>query len=303
VLLAGSVLLLGSGAWSLVRLTSRWWRLLTVPALVVVFAVSLSVVGPAVAATNVPPTRLGATPADVGLAATDVEVVTADGVVRSAWWIPGDEATAVVLLHGAGSTRSSVLDQAAVLVGEGHGVLALDARGHGTSGGRAMDFGWYGDLDVMAAVDHLVARPEVDQDRIAVVGMSMGGEEAVGAAAADPRIAAVVAEGATSRTAQDKSWLSERYGWRGAAQEGIEWLTYELTDLLTAADQPITLRDAVAAAAPTPVLLIAGGATTDEEHAARHIRSGSPGTVELWVAPGSAHTAALDDHPDEWRTG
>jgi hypothetical protein len=96
--------------------------------------------------------------------------------------------------------------------------------------------------------------------------------------------------------------LSERYGWRGAAQEGIEWLTYELTDLLTEADQPITLRNAVAAAAPTPVLLIAGGVTTDEEHAARHIRSGSPETVELWVAPGSAHTAALDDHPDEWRT-
>lgn len=265
------------------------------------------VLSPAAAATNVPPTDLTRVPADVGLSAVEVELVTADDVVLSAWWIPGTgrvgavEGAAVLLLHGAGSTRSSVLDQAAVLVGEGYGVLALDARGHGTSGGRAMDFGWYGDRDVMAAVDLLVARPDVDADRIAVVGMSMGGEEAVGAAAADPRIAAVVAEGATSRTARDKAWLSARYGWRGAAQEGIEWLTYELTDLLTAADPPITLRDAVAVAAPTPVLLIAGGATTDEEHAARHIRSGSPGTVEVWVAPGSGHTAALDDHPEAWR--
>lgn len=307
VLLVGGAVLVAAGGWILVRRTPRWWRVAVVPGLAAVLAVTLSVVGPPVAATNVPRTDLGATPADLGLSATEVQVVTADGVVLSAWLMPGAdgapaaEGAAVVLLHGAGSTRSSVLDQAAVLVGEGYGVLALDARGHGSSGGRAMDFGWYGDLDVAAAVDDLVDRPGVDAARIAVVGMSMGGEEAVGAAAADRRIAAVVAEGATSRTARDKSWLSERYGWRGRAQEGIEWLTYELADLLSDADQPTPLREAVAAAAPRPVLLIAGGGTTDEEHAGRHIQSGSPATVEVWVAPGSAHTAALDDHPEEWR--
>ena len=63
----------------------------------------------------------------------------------------------------------------------GYGVLLLDARGHGDSGGRAMDLGWFGDLDVTAAVDHLAARDDVDPDRIGAVGMSMGGEEAGGA--------------------------------------------------------------------------------------------------------------------------
>ena len=71
----------------------------------------------------------------------------------------------------------------------------------------------------------------------------MGGEQAIGAAAADPRIRAVVAEGATNRVAGDKAWLSEQFGWRGAVQERIDWLTYGIADVLTAADQPITLRE------------------------------------------------------------
>jgi pimeloyl-ACP methyl ester carboxylesterase len=203
-------------------------------------------------------------------------------------------------MHGAGSTRSGVLDEADVLVSHGFGVLMFDARGHGRSGGRAMDFGWYGDQDTSAAVSFLEAQPDVDDGRIGAVGMSMGGEQAIGAAAADPRIRAVVAEGATNRVAGDKAWQSEAFGWRGAVQERIDWLTYRIADVLTAADPPITLRKAVATAAPRPVLLIAGGAVENEPLAGRYIQGGSPGTVELWIAPDTEHTAALATHPAEW---
>ena len=68
-------------------------------------------------------------------------------------------------------------------------------------------------------------------DRIAVLGLSMGGEEAIGAAGADGRIAAVVAEGATGRTDADKAWFADLYGFRGRIQLGLEWLQYTLTDL------------------------------------------------------------------------
>ena len=195
----------------------------------------------------------------------------------------------MALLHGAGSTRSSVLDHAVVLARHGYGVLLFDARGHGRSGGRAMDFGWYGNDDVSAAVSFLLAQPGVDDERIAAVGLSMGGEEAIGAAAADSRIRAVVAEGATNRVASDKAWLSDRFGWRGAIQEGIEWLTYRTADLLTAADPPTSLRDAVDVMAPRPVLLIAGEERQDEELAGQFIagrvaRDGRAlGGAECWA--------------------
>ena len=137
-----------------------------------------------------------------------------------------------------------------------------------------MDFGWYGNEDTTAAVSFLQAQPDVDDERIAAVGMSMGGEEVIGAAAADSRIRAVVAEGATNRVTGDKAWLSDEFGWRGAVQERVEWLLYSTTDLLTDAAPPMTLRDAVAAASPRPVLLIAGGDVADEGRAGRYIQRG-----------------------------
>jgi dienelactone hydrolase len=299
--LLGGLVLLGCGAAGLVRLVRSWRRVLVGAGLLLaVFAVARTL-GPAVAATNVPRTALGSTtPNDKGLSYRDVEFSTDDGVTLSGWWIPSHNGAAVVLLHGAGSTRSSVLDHAVLLARHGYGVLLFDARGHGRSGGRAMDFGWYGDLDTSAAVSFAAAQPDVDGERIAAVGMSMGGEEAIGASATDGRIRAVVAEGATNRVPGDEAWLSDEFGWRGAIQEGMEWLVYNTTDLLTAAGQPIALRDAVAAAAPRPVLLIAAGSVPDEERAGRYIESGSPDSVELWVVPDTGHTGALDTHPAEW---
>ena len=83
----------------------------------------------------------------------------------------------------------------------------LDSRGHGQSGGNANDFGWYGNQDIEGVVAWQDRRPDVTSNRIAVVGESMGGEEAIGAIGADPGIRAVVAEGATGRVVADRAWL------------------------------------------------------------------------------------------------
>lgn len=299
--LAAGLVLLALGGVALVRLARSWRRILVVPVLLVAVAIATVSVGQAVAATNVPPTTVGSTtPADRGLTFADVTFPTADGVALAGWYIPSRNHAAVVLLHGAGSTRSSPLDHAVVLAHHGYGVLLVDARGHGRSGGRAMDFGWYGDEDVAAAVKFLQTRPDVDDELIAAVGLSMGGEEAIGAAAGDRRIRAVVAEGATHRVAADRAWLSDEFGWRGTLQEDLDRLTYGLTGLLTAADPPRTLRDAVAATAPRKVLLIAAGEVADEGNAGRYIQSAATGSVDLWIVPDTGHTDALRTHPREW---
>ena len=108
----------------------------------------------------------------------------------SGWFVPSRNGAAVVVADGAGSTRASVRAHAEVLAWHGFGVLAFDARGHGRSEGRAMDFGWYGDEDVGAAVAFVRGRPGVDANRIGAVGLSMGGEEVIGAAATNPGIRA-----------------------------------------------------------------------------------------------------------------
>ena len=302
LVLAGGLTLLISGGVTLVRLTRSWWmRLPAAAALLLVASVLTWAIAPAVAATNVPRAELGtAAPGDHGLPYQDIEFTTPDGVMLSGWYVPSANRAAVVLLHGAGSTRSAVLQHAVVLARHGYGVLLFDARGHGRSGGQAMDFGWYGNEDVTGAVSFLLQQPDVDPERIGAVGMSMGGEEAIGAAASNERIAAVVAEGATNRVAADKAWLSDEYGWRGTLQEGVEWLTYTTADLLTAADQPNALRDAVRATAPRPVLLIAAAHRADEGNAGRYLQSAAPDSVELWVVPDAGHTEGIETAPDEW---
>ena len=302
VCLAIGLVLLGVGSVALVRAVPGWWKLLTIPAALVLLLFVLYPMPNALYATNVPRPAVGtATPADRELDFVDAEFVTTDGVTLSGWYLPSSNGAAVVLLHGASSTRTAVLDQAAVLAEHGYGVLLYDARGHGRSGGTAMDFGWYGDLDIAAALSYLESRPEVDPARLGAVGMSMGGEQVVGAAATDTRIRAVVGEGVTGRGFADKGWLPRH--WRGWVQRGIDATLYGTADLLTDASPPISLRDAVAAAAPTPVLLIAGGATMGnaEEDADRWIQAGSPSTVDLWVVPDTGHTAALRTQPEEWR--
>lgn len=283
--------------WALVlllRALPGWHKLLAVPVVAVVVQLGLLTLPLAVVATNVVRGDVSdETPSDRGLAYDDVTLTTADGVTLAAWWIAGTRDAAIIVLHGAGSQRASTLDHAAAVAEHGYGVLVVDTRGHGRSGGDAMDWGWFGNRDVRAAVDLAAERASA----VALLGLSMGGEQAVTAAAADPRVAAVVAEGASVRTYDDAAALAS--GPLGIVERATAWVTYTVSDLLTSASPPVGLRDALLATAPRPVLLIAGGEGVEIE-AARTFTAGVAG-AEVWELPGVAHTAALDERPDEWR--
>jgi uncharacterized protein len=300
LLVVGLVLLAyaAGAAWHGLR---RWWRLVLVPAglgvLMVVSSIALGVM-----ASVVPPTALGpSTPADHGMDYRDIELETSDGARISGWYVPSQNGAALVLRHGAGSTRTATLDQAAVLGRHGYGLLLVDARGHGESGGRGMDLGWYGDPDVVAAFGFLAARRDVDAGRIGLFGLSMGGEEVIGAAAAPRvRVRAVVAEGATARTAVDKDqWLPG--GIQGAVQRELDRLTFGVADLLTPPPPPTALHEAVASASRTDFLLITAGEEPDETLAAEALRRTAPSRVRVFEVPGASHTRGLDAAPRQWR--
>jgi dienelactone hydrolase len=161
-----------------------------------------------------------------------------------------------------------------------------------------MDLGWYGDQDIVAAVDFLTEQPDVEPGRIGVLGLSMGGEEAIGAAAADPRIRAVVAEGATARTAADKErWLPG--GVSGALQRALDRYTFGVTDLLTPASSPNPLGESVAAS-DADFLLVTAGQVPDEKRAADSLEAAAPARVQVLEVPDATHTDGLDTAPQEW---
>jgi pimeloyl-ACP methyl ester carboxylesterase len=301
IVLATGLVLLIWGAAALVRATPGWWRLLAIPAALALLQFVLLPLTVAVNATSRPPGALGsATPASYGFSYQDVAFRTADGVRLSAWYIPAHNGAAVVLLPGSGSTRTAVLGQAAVLARHGYGALLVDGRGHGRSGGHSMDFGWWGGRDLAAAMSFLSGQPGIQAGKIAVLGESMGGEQALSAMGADPRIQAVVAEGVEGQQYADRGWQPNDVA--GTIDRGWEWVAYTAAGLISGAPRPVSIRDGIRAAAPRPALIIAGGTAAHEPGAARWFQAASPATVQVWVVPRAGHTQGLAAAPGAWET-
>jgi pimeloyl-ACP methyl ester carboxylesterase len=93
------------------------------------------------------------------------------------------EGAAIVLLHGLTATRRYVVMGSKLLERSGHGVLALDARGHGRST-AAPDPGAYGYGDL--AADLLAVLDGAGIQRAMLVGASMGAHTALNLALAHP---------------------------------------------------------------------------------------------------------------------
>ena len=113
-----------------------------------------------------------------GLLYEDVRLSTSDGEDLGAWFFEGQsDQPAVVLLHGKGATRRSMLAQAQWLVAAGHPVLAVTQRAHGDSSGQFVDAGFSARHDVVAAVEWLEQR--CPDQPIVVWGQSLGGAAAL----------------------------------------------------------------------------------------------------------------------------
>jgi alpha-beta hydrolase superfamily lysophospholipase len=89
------------------------------------------------------------------------------------WLIESTQAKAtLILMHGYGSTKSSLIENAEWLVGQGYNVLLLDFRGHGKSSGNATSIGYEESQDAKAAYDYIQKR--FPQQKIILFGSSMG---------------------------------------------------------------------------------------------------------------------------------
>ena len=114
------------------------------------------------------------------------ELGTHDGLSYALFRPAGEPEVGVVVLHGAGSAKESHFDFGRGCRDEGMAALAYDARGHGRSSGA---FG-------PGAIDDALAMVELMRGyapRIAVRGSSMGGFQAIHAAARARALCAVVA--------------------------------------------------------------------------------------------------------------
>ena len=243
------------------------------------------------------------TPADRGLPFEELSV-DAPGATLHAWFIPargGAPGPGVVLVHGWESARDRSLPMAQFLNAAGFHCLAIDVRGHGSNPPEALPLsaGEFG-ADALAAFRAMLDRPEVT--RGAIAGHSMGGIGAILAAAADPRVAALVA---TSTPAEP--YRLTRQTFRLANLPIPDLIAYPLAWLTTRvylrprghAVAEISASRAIATY-EGPVLLLHGDAdevvplahTQRLARIARAARAGRPGaaSVESLVLEGGRHS-------------
>ena len=118
----------------------------------------------------------------------------------AAWLYPaagaGEQTPIVVMAHGLSGTRRDGLGPFAErFAAAGIAALLFDHRGFGDSGGEADLFEPRRQLeDWRAAIAFARSLPGVDPERVATFGSSMGGGNALAAAAGDPRVAAAVSQ-------------------------------------------------------------------------------------------------------------
>jgi uncharacterized protein len=194
--------------------------------------------------------------------------------------------------------RAGAQKQARMLVRHGYGVLLFDRRGEGESDGDPNAFGWAADIDMNAAVAFLQQRRDVDRNRIGGIGLSVGGETLLQAAAESDGLKAIVADGAGSRSLREDL---ARMGSNKWGEIPTSLVITAGTMLFSNQAPPPNLRTLVGMIAPRPVFFIYG------QHDQDNVRELTPGYYAaagepkaIWEVPGAPHTGGIVTHPREY---
>ncbi len=292
------LLLIGVGAvelWSSRRREGRlWWRYGRRFLVAAAAAVALSIVAfPLSIGYVITHAQRAEVPRpDLGTAYENVSFTTSDGLRLKGWYIRSRNHAAVIVFPG----RASSQKQAKMLARHGYGVLLFDRRGEAESEGDPNIFGWHGERDVQAAVLFLQRRRDVDRQRIGGVGLSVGGEMLIAAAAESDELRAIVTEGASSRSVRDE-WTNGS-GWGDLLANGVATAS---TALFSNTLPPPDLQSLVGRIGPTAVFFVYGehGQST-EASANKAFYTAAREPKAIWEVPGAGHAAGIDARPKQY---
>lgn len=212
----------------------------------------------------------------------EISFASEDGRRVAGWYAPARNRAAVILVHGTGAERSSLLFESGFLSQAGFGVLAVDLPGQGASEGCTR-WGVPERLAITAAVDWLQARDEVEPERIGGFGISMGAYVLTQAAVIDRRLRAVALVSSPNEVVEH-NWLATAK-WGLLTQLPCYWA-------LRAYGQSLDLppNEVIGSIAPRAVLIIGG--VLDPlvpVFMAQQLFAAAGSPKELWLVPRAHH--------------
>ncbi len=248
------------------------------------------------------PSVLDVTPTEVGLDFEEVSFTTEDGLRISAWYVPSQEPNqgVLVLVHGQGANRSSMLPTAEILARHGYSSLLIDLRAHGLSEGDMVTYGYHEAHDVIAAFEYLVLRRDIDPERIGALGRSLGGAAVIRGAVRSDIPKFIVIESTFSSLS---SLIEDTYA---AISILPQW---PFADIITALAEnkvggrleEVDLVQDLSHSSLLQVFLIHGAEDQiiPVEHHKRLADSIKDGG-EFWVIPGMGHASPAEFVPEEY---
>jgi fermentation-respiration switch protein FrsA (DUF1100 family) len=91
------------------------------------------------------------------------------------WYIPSENGAVIIAQHGYTGNRDNMMYDAEMLHRHGYGVLVTTVRAHDKSDGEILTFGKQEMKDLEAWYQYLLTRDDLEHDKIAILGESMGG--------------------------------------------------------------------------------------------------------------------------------
>lgn len=236
------------------------------------------------------------TPSDAGYAFDSVSIHTDDDLMLAGWYLPARRDAALILAHSAGANRGNLWELGRRLNDEGYGVLLPDLRAHGESEGNVFTRGW---LDVTASAAFL---DNIGVSHVGVIGVSLGANMSLQAAALSDDIEAVVADGVSPVVLSDFPMPTTLSGWLYLPYDVVYWSRLESVSAEDGGFAAMPNREAVRRIAPRPLLLIAAGAepSAAETNVARYFEREAPGSTQVWIIPNVYHGGGFNSDPETY---
>ncbi len=236
------------------------------------------------------PTRqIYGAPQDHGIDYEDIHFESADGTKLHGWFIkatyPEDQTKGTIIhFHGNAQNMTSHFEYVIWLVPAGYNLFVFDYRGYGQSEGTVSRAGIH--QDSVAALRTIRQRRDIDQNKLLVIGQSLGGANALAALAEDGCqgvLGAVIDSTFYSyrKIAEEKAGQIPLIGW--FKKPIVNWL-------ISAGYDPVDSLDKI----DIPLVFIHG--TEDQVIPWQHSQmlSDKAGKhAELWLQEGAEHTEAF----------
>ena len=234
----------------------------------------------------------------------DVQFRGVEGIALKGWFIKSrDNPTnkTLFVIPGWTRTRSRYLAQIKFFVNSGFHVFTYDQRSHGSSDTARITFGPKEGEDLLAATDYAKSLEDVNAEKLAAVGFSLGASAAIYAGTAHV-FRALVLEGVFADSYDiGEEILIRRFGQPLAKiiGYGIFWVGTMLWTLgKYRHSHPVEF---ISRVSPTPVMIIRGqGDVRAPEKSAQLILDVAKEPKTIWVHKGG-HTQAYNQYPQEYK--